>query len=112
MIPTLCAASLLPLHLYREGTHAESDTASPLFSESHQKKCSPLHQALQRAATANAAACNERGSAMNERQQLHIIYRSAEQRTAKRQDTGTKAWLLSDYMLTFALREHLDRKHY
>ena len=74
MIPTLCAASLLPLHLYREGTHAESDTASPLFSESHQKKCSPLHQALQRTATANAAACNERGSAMSERQHLYIIY--------------------------------------
>lgn len=68
---------------------------------------------MQRAATANAAACNERGSAMSERQHLYInIYRSAERRTAKRQDTGTKAWLLSDYMLTFALREHLDRKHY
>ena len=78
MIPTLCAASLLPLHLYREGTHAESDTASTLFSESHQKKCSPLHQALQRTATANAAACNERGSAMSERQQLHIIYIGAQ----------------------------------
>lgn len=84
------------------------------FPESHQKKCSPLHQALQRTATANAAACNERGSAMSERQHLYIIYIyiSEEQRTAKRQDTGTKAWLLSDYMLTFALREHLDRKHY
>ena len=51
------------------------------FSESHQKKCSPLHQALQRTATANAAACNERGSAMSERQHLYIIYRSAERRT-------------------------------
>ena len=37
------------------------------FPESHQKKCSPLHQAMQRAATANAAACNERGNAMSER---------------------------------------------
>lgn len=47
---------------------------SHFFSENHQKKCSPLHQPLQRAATANAAVCNERGSAMSERQHLYIIY--------------------------------------
>ena len=78
MIPTLCAASLLPLHLYREETHAESDTASPLFKENCGKKCSPLHQALQRTATANAAARNERGSAMSERLHLYIIYIGAQ----------------------------------
>lgn len=83
------------------------------FSESHQKKCSPLHQAMQRAATANAAVCNEGGSTMSERQHLYIIYIGAQSNGPPRgKDTGTKAWLLSDYMLTFALRKHLDAKHY
>ena len=39
----------------------------------------------------------------------HYIYRSAEQRTTRKQDIGTKAWPLSDYMLTFALKSILMR---
>lgn len=113
MIPTLCAASLLPLHLYREGTHAESDTAFPTFFRK-------LQEEMQPAASSLATHCNGQRSGLQRKRQrhertaalIHYIYRSAERRTAKRQDTGTKAWLLSDYMLTFALRKHLDAKHY
>lgn len=113
MISTLCAASLLPLHLYREGTHAESDTASPTFFRKPSEEMQPAAPNL-------ATRCNGQRSGLQRRGQrhertaalIHYIYRSAERRTAKRQDTGTKAWLQSDYMLTFALREHLDTKHY
>lgn len=110
MIPTPCAASLLPLHLYREGTHAESDTAFPLFFRKPSEEMQP-------AASSLATHCNGQRSGLQRKGQrhertaalIHYIYRSAEQRTAKRQDTGTKAWLLSDYMLTFALKSILMR---
>lgn len=86
MIPTLCAASLLPLHLYREGTHAESDTASPLFFRKPSEEMQP-------AASSLATHCNGQHSGLQRKGQrhertaalIHYIYRSAEQRTAKRQ---------------------------
>ena len=82
MIPTLCAASLLPLHLYREGTHAESDTASPLFFRKPSEEMQP-------AASSLATHCNGQRSGLQRKGQrhertaalIHYIYRSAEQRT-------------------------------
>ena len=64
MIPTLCAASLLPLHLYREGTHAESDTASPLFFRKPSEEMQP-------AASSHATRCNGQRSGLQRRGQRH-----------------------------------------
>ena len=82
MIPTLCAASLLPLHLYREGTHAESDTTSPLFFRKPSEEMKPTASSL-------ATYCNGQRSGLQRKGQrhertaalIHYIYRSAERRT-------------------------------
>lgn len=72
---------------------------------------------MQPAASSLATHCNGQRSGLQRKGQrhertaalIHYIYRSAERRTAKRQDTGTKAWLLSDYMLTFDQKGHLTK---
>ena len=64
MIPTPCAASLLPLHLYREGTHAESDTAFPLFFRKPSEEMQP-------AASSLATHCNGQRSGLQRKGQRH-----------------------------------------
>lgn len=72
---------------------------------------------MQPAASSLATHCNGQRSGLQRKGQrhertaatTHYIYRSAERRAAKRQDTGTKAWLLSDYMLTFDQEGHLTK---